>query len=79
MLKISKKNEAKLDCICGMCEHDCLNKTCLFNKILDAPHPEEVQKKYIISLMEDVFNENAPFTAKTIKTTRAKINTKKGK
>lgn len=72
-MKLTKTQNAKLDCICGACEHDCMDKKCLFNKITESMHPEAVQKKYILDLMEEVLVANTP------KNTRAKITTKKGK
>lgn len=83
MLKLAKKHESKLNCICGLCDHDCMDKACPFNKIMDDLHPEAAQKKAILTLMNDVVKDAIAATGKTSsktqKTTRAKINTKKGK
>ncbi|MBQ9160918.1 MAG: hypothetical protein IJ122_06310 [Methanobrevibacter sp.] len=44
MATLSKNSREKLKCICEICEHDCLHKTCLFNKIVDSKNPG--QKMY---------------------------------
>jgi len=56
-LKLTSEQEAALDCICGGCDHDCMDKKCLYNKILDSPHPEETQKKLIINWTSEIVNE----------------------
>lgn len=57
MLKLTSKQEADLDCICGRCDHDCMDKKCLYNKILDAPHPEDKQKELVLAWASGLVNE----------------------
>lgn len=57
-MKISDRQEKELDCICGLCEHDCMDKDCAFNKIINAMSPEEAQKKKIKAWTLDVFRAN---------------------
>ena len=56
-LKLTKEQENKLDCICGLCDHDCIDKKCLYNKIVDEPYPEQKQKEYIIDWASALVDE----------------------
>lgn len=80
MLKLNKTLEKKLDCLCGVCDHDCMNKTCAFNVIMNSLHPEEAQRKMLLKWAEDVVKINTPKTeVKKTKNTRGTIKKKKGK
>lgn len=57
MLKLTSEQEADLDCICGCCDHDCMDKKCLYNKILDSLHPEQKQKELVIKWTSDLVDE----------------------
>ena len=57
VLKLTSSQEADLDCICGCCDHDCMDKKCLYSKILDSLHPEEKQKELIINWASTLVNE----------------------
>lgn len=71
MIKLTKTQEGKLDCICSICNHDCMDKACLDNKIMDAKEPGEEMKKQILLLMDDILKKN-------LSATRVKIGKKKG-
>lgn len=71
MIKLTKIQERKLDCICSLCDHDCMDKACLDNKIMDAKEPGLEMKRQIMLLMEEVCKKNSPDT-------RVKIKKKKG-
>lgn len=34
-MKLKKTNEQKLICLSALCEHECWDNTCLFNKLVD--------------------------------------------
>lgn len=51
-VKISNETQRDLICLCGLCSHDCMDKNCLFNIIIDKPNPEEELHKRILSLMK---------------------------
>ena len=51
MIKISSETQKELICLCGLCDHDCLDNGCLYNQLIDKPKPEEDLYKRIISLM----------------------------
>lgn len=72
MIELTKAQEQKLDCICLLCDHDCMDKSCLGNKIMDALNGEQEQKKQFLKLLEEVVKKNTP------KNTRAKMKEKKG-
>lgn len=72
-LKLTSEQEAELDCICGRCDHDCMDKQCLYNKILNAHQPEDRQKEYIIEWTSKIVNEIVG------KLSRGIIKKKKGK
>jgi len=57
VLKLTSKQEAELDCICGKCDHDCMDKKCLYNKICESLNPEEEQKKIILAWTAGVVDE----------------------
>lgn len=71
-MKLTKTQERKLDCICSICDHDCMDKSCLDNKIMDAKEPGQEMKKQIIALMTEVCKKNMPTPS------RVKIKKKKG-
>lgn len=71
-MKLTKTQEKKLDCICGICDHDCMSKTCIDNKIMDAKNPGAEMKKQILALIADVCKKNIPPAH------RVKIKKKKG-
>ena len=56
-LKLTSEQEAELDCICGRCEHDCMDKKCLYNKVLEDLHPEDKQRELILEWANKVVNE----------------------
>ena len=72
MIKLTKTQENKLRCLCSLCNHDCLSKGCLDNKILAAKEPgEELRRQFMLLLNEVVLKNKSG--------TRAKIKKKKGK
>lgn len=73
VLKLTSEQEAKLNCICGCCDHDCMDSKCLYNKIIDKDSPEEEQKRAIIEWTSEVVDEIVG------KLSRGIIKKKKGK
>lgn len=71
MIKLTKTQEKKLDCICSLCDHDCMSKSCIDNKIMNAKEPGLEMKKQIMLLIDEVCKKSSP-------TTRVKIKKKKG-
>lgn len=71
MIELTKAQEDKLNCICLLCDHDCMDRTCIGKKIMDAPNGEEEQKRQFLKLLEEVVKKNTTGN-------RAKIKTKKG-
>lgn len=71
MIKLTKTQEKKLDCICSICDHDCMSKACLDNKIMEAKEPGLEMKKQIIALMDEVCKKN-------VSQSHVKIKKKKG-
>lgn len=85
-VKLTKDQESKLNCICGLCNHDAWTTTCVYNKILAAKEPALEEKHQIMMFVEQVVRTSNGKTMtkktpvkKTQKTTRAKIAPKKGK
>lgn len=72
-LKLTKEQSSKLDCLCGICDHDCLDKSCAFNKIMASMHPEETQKEMFLKWVSSVIASNIE------KSTRATMKTNKKK
>lgn len=68
MLKIPLPLEQELNCICGLCEHDCMDTSCLYNKIINSIHAEAEQKRQILLWAEKVMKNVAKGTRATIKT-----------
>ena len=56
-LKLTEKQDAELDCLCGRCDHDCMDKKCPYNKILNALHPEDKQKEMILDWTNRLVDE----------------------
>ena len=56
-LKLTEKQDAELDCLCGRCDHDCMDKKCLYNKILNDLHPEDKQKEMIVDWASRLVDE----------------------
>ncbi len=71
MIELTPTQEARLDCLCGLCNHDCIDSKCIWLKMLDKPNPQEELKKNLLALIEDVVKKNTTGT-------RAKIKAKKG-
>ena len=57
ILKLTPKQEEKLNCICGCCDHDCTDEKCAYYKIIGATNPEEAQKEAILSWTNGVVDE----------------------
>lgn len=72
MIELTKEQEQKLECLCSMCDHDCMDKNCLDNKVMEAKNPGQEMKRQILMLMNDVLRKN------TTGNGRATIKTKKG-
>lgn len=71
-LRLTSNQESILDCICGCCDHDCMDKACPFNKILSAMSPEEKQKELVLRWMKNVLKEGAKKPTRTTKTVKKK-------
>lgn len=61
----------------GQCSHTCLAKTCLWNKITDAPNPDIALAREIKKLINEVLKERLNTTKTTAKKC-ATIAQKKG-
>lgn len=55
-MKLSSKTETSLKCIVGLCNHTYENKTCLWNKVVDAKDPREQELKILRKLIQDEIN-----------------------
>lgn len=70
-LKLTKAEQQELDCLCGLCDHTYLSRTCLFNKICEAKNPDLEQKRQIIKFIEKILkkqkNVNSIITPKAKK------------
>lgn len=77
MEKISKKAQNDLLCIFGVCSHSSTCKTCLWNKLIDADHPEQKMYNEIIKIMKreiaaNIQSKNGTKSRKTTKTKSSK-------
>lgn len=71
MIKLTKTQEQKIDCLSSLCDHDCMDASCLENKIMNSKDPAKETKKILMALIEEICKKNS-------QQSRAKIGTKKG-
>ena len=53
MRTLSTKTEKQLKCIVGLCNHTYENKTCLWNKVVDADDPRTKELSVLRKLILD--------------------------
>lgn len=78
MIQISAKSQKDLICLCGLCDHDMFDTSCLYNQIVDKKNPSEELQKKILTLMRKEIALNAAKPPKTTMGT-AKTKTTNGK
>lgn len=79
MIKISSATQKELVCLCGLCDHDCMDVKCPFNIMIDKKNPEEYMHKRVLFLMKKEIqaNTNNSSKKKTTNGTRKKQQTKR--
>lgn len=58
MIKISSATQKELVCLCGLCDHDCMDAKCPFNVMIDKKNPEEYMYKRVLFLMKKEIQSN---------------------
>ena len=58
MIKISSTTQKELVCLCGLCDHDCMDTKCPFNVMIDKKNPEEYMYKRVLFLMKKEIQAN---------------------
>lgn len=58
MKDLTKEQLQKIDCLCALCDHDCMDKDCLFNKVTNDLHTGEAMKAELLKLIADVVKKN---------------------
>lgn len=77
-LKLTEKQNAELDCICGRCDHDCMDKKCSFNKILNNLHPEDKQKELFLDWTNRLVGEIVGKLSRDIIKKKERLNKRNG-
>lgn len=76
MIKISAATQKELVCLCGICDHDCMDVKCPFNIMIDKKSPEEYMYKRVMFLMKKEIQSNTNTKKKAKNGTRTKQQAK---